>query len=187
MGNDVPKRLFDLFVSFGLIVFTAPFLLILLLVIRLESKGAPLYVQTRLGKNQQPFNCLKLRTMYIDAPIGSTHTIPSKCITRFGRFLRKSKLDELPQLLNVISGSMSLVGPRPCLPTQSTLIAEREKRGVFKVRPGITGLAQVKGVGTTNAYNQASLDSKYVKTSTFFLDMKILLITVTGQWEEDDD
>ena len=182
--NAKLKRGFDVIASFSMVVMLLPVFLILLLAIRLESKGNPVFIQKRLGLNKKPFNCLKLRTMDVTAPEVSFHQLPPNYITKLGAFLRKTKLDELPQLVNVIRGDMSLVGPRPCLPSQAQLISEREGRGVFQVRPGITGLAQIMGVGTEDAAEQARLDHEYIKTQSLFKDAKIFFITICGRWKE---
>ena len=138
-------RLFDFLFSFlGLIIFLP--ILILLWFIVLFENGSPLFKQDRLGHNQKLFLLIKFRTMQKGKKSVATHIADKSMITRFGYFLRRTKLDEVPQLLNVLIGDMSLVGPRPCLSNQRELISERNKRGVFKVKPGITGLAQISGI-----------------------------------------
>ena len=178
------KRGFDFAASFLIVVVLIPLLLILMLAIRAESKGSPIFVQKRLGIDKKPFNCLKLRTMYLTAPEVSFHQLPPNYITKLGHFLRKSKLDELPQLINVLRGDMSLVGPRPCLPSQDILIRERDELNVFQIKPGITGLAQIQGVGTEDASEQARLDKEYISTLSFLGDIKIFLITICGRWKK---
>ena len=176
-NTTIFKRPFDIIFSIVVLAVLAPIIVSILVLIRLESKGNPLFIQERLGLHQRPFKCLKLRTLYASAPMVSTHELPQSHVTKIGGFLRKTKLDELPQFLNVLLGSMSLVGPRPCLKFQHELINEREMRQVFQIKPGITGLAQVRGVGTENAVLQASLDSEYMRKPSFSQDLKILFLT----------
>lgn len=174
------KRAFDfLCAGVGLPV-ALPVILLLTVLIRLESAGPGLFRQSRVGRDGTPFVCLKLRTMRTDAPNVATHLAGTAHVTRLGRFLRRSKLDELPQLWNVLVGEMSLVGPRPCLPGQSELIAERARRGVLRLRPGITGLAQVRGVDMTDPARLAELDADYARRMSMTLDLRIILATLGG-------
>lgn len=138
-------RSFDFLLSFLAICIFAPLLVCIFILVLVDSR-APLFMQTRLGKNQKPFLLVKFRTVRVGALSVATHLLDPSEITKTGYFLRRSKLDELPQLWNVLKGDMSIVGPRPCLPTQSALISERENRGIFSVRPGLTGLAQIQGI-----------------------------------------
>ena len=133
-------RTLDIVLSLVGLFFSLPVMLVIY-VIGLSDSGSPLFFQQRVGKNQKLFTLIKFRTMSIQTESVGTHLVDSTSITGFGRFLRKTKFDELPQLFNVLLGTMSLVGPRPCLPNQVELVEERQKRGVFNVRPGITGLA----------------------------------------------
>ena len=137
-------RFFDFLFSFLGLITLSP-LIILLWIILLLDNGSPLFRQYRIGYNQKLFLLIKFRTMPIGTKSAATHLVDSSIITPFGSFLRRTKLDEIPQLINVLLGDMSLVGPRPCLLNQKKLINERKKRGVFKIKPGITGLAQIKG------------------------------------------
>lgn len=167
------------FALMGLIV-TAPLLLVLAVVGLLDT-GSPLFRQVRVGRRQQPFTLWKFRTMRPDTASVATHLADASAITPFGRFLRRSKLDELPQLWNVLKGEMSLVGPRPCLFNQEALIAERAERGVFDVRPGITGLAQVQGIDMSTPRLLAEIDAEMIKTLTLFNYIKYILLTVLGK------
>ena len=160
-------RLLDFFFSlFGIFILSP--LLILLFVIGLFDNGSPLFKQTRVGKNQNPFTLIKFRTMPLGTNSAATHLVKNLKLSFFGNFLRQTKLDEIPQLWNVIMGDMSLVGPRPCLLNQTKLIKERKKRGVFKVRPGITGLAQIKGITMKTPTLLAKLDLKMIKQMSLF-------------------
>jgi O-antigen biosynthesis protein WbqP len=150
-----------LFSIFGLILFFPLFILIYF--IGLFDTGFPLFIQKRVGLKQKKFMLLKFRTMKIGTLSSGTHLINSSNITTFGHLLRKFKLDELPQLWNVLIGDMSLVGPRPCLFNQRRLIKQRKKRGVFKVKPGITGLAQVKKITMANPTLLAKTDLQMIK------------------------
>jgi Sugar transferases involved in lipopolysaccharide synthesis len=163
----------------GLIVL-APVILFLILAIRLDSPGPGLFRQKRIGRHCKPFTCYKLRTMASGTPNVPTHDAQSSYITRLGRFLRGTKLDELPQLWNVVNREMSFVGPRPCLETQTELIEERHKRGVFEILPGITGLAQIQGIDMADPVKLAEVDAEYVRRRTPRLDVEIIFRTVFG-------
>lgn len=167
------------------LVLCLPLLLFSILAIRLNSPGAAIFRQTRVGREQQPFVLYKLRTMSTGTVQAGTHEVSAASVTAVGKFLRATKLDELPQLWNVVKGEMSLVGPRPCLPVQVELVEEREKRGVFAILPGITGLAQVEGIDMSDPVKLAERDSDYVGDKSFALDLRILLATVTGKGNGD--
>jgi lipopolysaccharide/colanic/teichoic acid biosynthesis glycosyltransferase len=138
-------RCFDFIFSLLGLIFLSP-LLVFIFFIGLFDNGSPLFIQKRVGYNLKSFTLIKFRTMPLGVRSVGTHLIKDIQLSSFGNFLRRAKIDEIPQLLNVLSGDMSLVGPRPCLFNQRKLILERKKRGVFKVRPGITGLAQISGI-----------------------------------------
>jgi len=174
------KRLFDCLAAlFGLIVL-GPVLLVLILVIRRDSPGPGIFSQDRVGRNGCVFRCHKLRSMATGAPNVPTHEVTQSYITGLGRVLRRTKLDELPQLWNVLVGDMSLVGPRPSLPSQTELIAERSKRGVLKVRPGITGLSQIEGIDMSDPVRLAERDADYVRTQSLLGDLRIIVRTALG-------
>ena len=155
-------RIFDIIFSFiGLFIFS-PFFIIFFFT-GIFDTGSPFYIQKRVGLNLKSFNLIKFRTMKIGTKSRSTHLINKSNITKIGYFLRKFKLDELPQLYNVLVGDMSIVGPRPCLINQKKLILERKKRGIFKVRPGITGLAQIKGINMAKPSLLAETDKKMIQ------------------------
>ena len=159
----------------------SPVLLILALLIKLDSKGPVLFRQKRVGKGKTHFEILKFRTMYADVPKDvPTHMLadPESKITRIGRFLRKSSLDELPQIFNILKGEMSIIGPRPALWNQYDLIAERDKYGANNVRPGLTGLAQIMGRDELPIDVKAKYDGDYVKNITFKNDASIFLRTI---------
>jgi len=171
------KRAFDLAVSAAGLLISAPLLCLLAVAVKLTSKGPALFCQRRVGRGQRAFVCLKLRTMHAGTPSVPTHEAPAGSMTRLGAFLRRWKLDELPQLWNVLKGEMSLVGPRPCLPDQHELIGERRERGVFTIRPGVTGLAQVSGVDMSDPVRCAELDARYMTAMGWRADLAILLRT----------
>lgn len=171
------KRIFDLVVAALLLLITSPFLVLAGLAIRLSSPGPALFSQTRVGRNGRLFRCHKLRTMVLGTPSLPTHEAPAKSVTAVGRILRRFKLDELPQLWNVLKGEMSLVGPRPCLPTQTELIERRRELGVSSLLPGITGLAQIRSIDMSDPALCAETDAAYLKASSFGLDVRILLGT----------
>lgn len=177
-------RALDVVLSLLGLVLGLPLLLGLWLVGRLDT-GAPLFRQQRVGRGQRPFTLVKFRTMRPDTASVASHLADAAAITRFGHFLRRTKLDELPQLWNVLRGDMSLVGPRPCLPNQHELIAEREQRGVFAVRPGITGLAQVNGVDMSEPARLAEMDAEMVASLSLRDYFRFILLTATGKGSGD--
>jgi len=189
-SSDIPKstriiiRSFDIIISlFGLIL-TSPLLVLLIMLCWLDT-GAPIFRQGRVGKGQKTFTLIKLRTMKPNTTSVATHLADPNQITLLGSFLRRSKLDELPQLWNVLKGEMSLVGPRPCLPNQIKLIREREKRGVFSGKPGITGLAQITGIDMSTPKLLAKVDEKLVNTLTISSYFYYLFLTITGKGSGD--
>lgn len=177
-------RCFDIFFAIVGLITGFPFLL-LIAIIGLFDTGSPLFRQVRVGKQQRLFVLVKFRTMRSDTQSVATHLVNASAVTPFGRLLRKSKLDELPQLWNVLKGDMSLVGPRPCLPSQSELIAEREERGVFLFRPGITGLAQVNGIDMSTPARLAEVDEQMLENLDLFQYFSLILQTMTGKGSGD--
>ncbi|UVK38209.1 sugar transferase [Mesorhizobium sp. AR10] len=175
-----PKRAFDLVVAALLLPMTSPILLLAMLAIRLSSPGSALFSQVRVGRNGALFRCHKLRTMYLGTPSLPSHEAPENSVTAAGKLLRKFKIDELPQLWNVLKGEMSLVGPRPCLPTQTELIERRKQLGVLSALPGITGLAQMRGIDMSDPKLCAETDAAYLKAASIGLDLRILLGTIYG-------
>tara|TARA_R100001143_G_scaffold58743_1_gene56790 strand:+ start:653 stop:1207 length:555 start_codon:yes stop_codon:yes gene_type:complete len=173
-------RVIDFCFSLLGLLLGAPVLLVLT-VIGLFDTGSPIFRQVRVGRHMQPFTLVKFRTMTVDTVSVATHLASSASITRFGHFLRKSKLDELPQLWNVLKGDMSLVGPRPGLFNQAELTDERAKRGVFDVRPGITGLAQVSEIDMSTPALLAETDQKMIQSLTLSDYFKYIFMTVAGK------
>lgn len=173
-------RVFDFVFSLLGLVVGLPVLLVLT-VIGLFDTGSPIFRQVRVGRHQQPFTLVKFRTMRLDTASVATHLASSASITPFGHFLRKTKLDELPQLWNVLKGEMSLVGPRPGLFNQEELTEERAKRGVFDVRPGITGLAQVSEIDMSTPALLAETDQKMIQSLTVSDYFKYIFMTVAGK------
>lgn len=173
-------RVFDFVFSLLGLVVGLPVLLLLTLV-GLFDTGSPIFRQVRVGRHQKPFTLVKFRTMKVDTASVATHLASSASITRFGHFLRKTKLDELPQLWNVLKGEMSLVGPRPGLFNQEELTEERAKRGVFDVRPGITGLAQVNEIDMSTPALLAETDQKMIQCLTVMDYFKYIFMTVAGK------
>jgi len=175
------KRLLGLLLSLAALVLLSPLMLILSAIIRITSPGPVFFRQRRVGIGKSHFMIYKFRTMRIDAPKDQpTHLLkdPSAYITPVGRFLRRSSLDELPQLLNIIKGEMAVVGPRPALWNQFDLIAERDKYGANDVRPGLTGWAQINGRDELPIDVKAQLDGEYVKRMSFGFDVRCILGTV---------
>jgi O-antigen biosynthesis protein WbqP len=174
------KRAFDFLAAAAGLAVLWPIALCAMLAVRLNSPGPAIFAQTRVGRFGQSFVCYKLRTMWSDTANLPSHEVGKASLTSIGGFLRRSKLDELPQLYNVLCGDMSLVGPRPCLPTQTELIAARQRQGAFDLRPGITGLAQVQGVDMSDPQRLARIDGDYARTRTFYGDLMLILSTITG-------
>lgn len=178
--NGLPKRIFDLtFSGLGLLV-AWPVILICMVAVRVESGRPMIFRQRRVGQDETEFTCFKLRTMRFGTQDKPSHEIGSAEVTGVGNFLRRTKLDELPQLWNVLRGDMSIVGPRPCLPTQRELIEARRKLGVYALRPGITGLAQVAGVDMSEPQRLAEMDAQYLKERSLKLDVLLILRTLLG-------
>lgn len=173
-------RVFDFVFSLVGLVVGLPVLL-MLTIIGLFDTGSPVFRQVRVGRHQRPFTLVKFRTMKLDTASVATHLASSASITRFGHFLRRTKLDELPQLWNVLKGEMSLVGPRPGLFNQEELIEERANRGVFDVRPGITGLAQVNEIDMSTPALLAETDQKMIQSLTVADYFKYIFMTVAGK------
>lgn len=179
------ERVFKRIIDFGLAVIglmvTFPLLAIAGVFVKMSSSGPSIFAQTRVGRRKKPFTCYKLRTMVDGTKEVGTHEIERAALTRFGRVLRVSKLDELPQLWNVLKGEMSLVGPRPCLPSQTKLIEERSKLGVYELVPGITGIAQVEKIDMSDPVKLALKDAEYLGKQSLIFDCRLLILTIVGK------
>jgi O-antigen biosynthesis protein WbqP len=173
-------RIIDVTISFIGLLILSP-IMILLFIIGLFDTGSPLFRQERVGVNQKPFNLLKFRSMHVNTQAVATHLVEVSAITKWGSFLRKSKLDELPQLFNVLMGDMSFVGPRPNLFNQNELIEERAKRGVYSIRPGITGLAQINKIDMSTPQLLAETDAKMIDHLNVWYYFKYIFLTVFGK------
>lgn len=175
------KRALDIILSFLALIVLSPIFILLVIAIKLDSKGPVLFKQKRVGKEKTFFYILKFRTMRVDTPKDTpTHllTNPDQYITRVGRFLRKTSLDELPQLWNILVGDMSIIGPRPALWNQNDLIAERDKYGANNIKPGLTGWAQINGRDELPIDVKAKLDGEYVRNLSFWMDVKCFFLTI---------
>ena len=177
-------RVFDFLFSLLGLIFGGPVLLVIY-VIGLLDTGSPIFRQERVGRDQKPFTLVKFRTMRPDTASVASHLADASAITPVGAFLRRTKLDELPQLWNVVKGEMSLVGPRPCLFNQIELITERVSLAVFSVRPGITGLAQVNSIDMSTPRLLAETDARMIKDLTVTAYLKYIFITVGGKGSGD--
>ena len=182
------KRLMDVVLSLiGLVILSLPFL-VLVVAIKLDSKGPVLFKQKRVGIHKSHFEILKFRTMRIDTPRDMpTHLLedPDQWITKVGKFLRKTSLDELPQIINILKGEMSIIGPRPALWNQYDLIEERDKYGANNVPPGLTGWAQINGRDELPIEVKAELDGEYAKKIGIIMDIKCFLGTIISVWKRD--
>ncbi|MEI8672053.1 sugar transferase [Vibrio sp. SA48] len=177
-------RLLDFLAAFFGLLFLWPVLLIVT-IIGLFDTGSPIFVQERVGKNKRPFKLIKFRTMSVETKSVASHLANNASITKLGAFLRKTKIDELPQLINVVKGEMSLVGPRPNLFNQEELIKERDALGVYDVLPGITGLAQVQNIDMSTPQLLAKTDKQMIDTLTLKDYFKYILMTATGSGSGD--
>jgi len=175
------KRFYDSVLAFIGLIVLSPLFLILMILIKLDSKGPILFKQKRIGRHKNHFYILKFRTMRIDTPKDTpTHMLenPQQWITKVGKFLRKTSLDELPQIINILKGDMSIIGPRPALWNQYDLMDERDKYGVHSLYPGLTGYAQVNGRDELPIPDKAKLDGYYVEHISLWLDIKIFFGTI---------
>ncbi len=182
------KRVMDWLLSLAGIIVLMPIMIVIAVAIKCSSKGPVFFKQKRVGIHKSYFNILKFRTMRIDTPKDCpTHLLsnPDLYITKVGAFLRKTSLDELPQLFNILKGDMSIVGPRPALWNQDDLIAERDRYGANDIRPGLTGWAQVNGRDELAIEEKAKLDGEYVRRMSVWFDFKCILRTVTSVLKQD--
>jgi O-antigen biosynthesis protein WbqP len=173
------KHFFDLILGVVVFILLAAPMLLIVIIVRLTSKGSALYWSDRVGSNNKIFKMPKFRSMLVDTPTVATHLLdnPDAYLSPIGDFLRRSSLDELPQLFSVLKGDMSFVGPRPALYNQDDLIALRTEKGVDKLLPGITGWAQVNGRDELSIPDKVALDVEYLNRQSFWFDMKILWMT----------
>jgi len=173
------KRFLDLCIGITLLVVLATPMLFIVLAVRITSKGPSFYWSDRIGKNNAVFKMPKFRSMKVETPVVATHLLsdPNSFLSPIGGFLRRSSLDELPQLYSILKGDMSFVGPRPALFNQDDLIAFRNKKGVNKLLPGVTGWAQVNGRDELSVHDKVALDVEYMQRQSFWFDIKILWMT----------
>lgn len=178
-------RLLDIILSICGLIVLFPLLSAVLLFSIIFQPGSPLFRQQRVGLNQRLFNLIKFRTMKPETVFLGTHEVNPDQVNSWGRLLRKTKIDELPQLWNVLKGEMSLVGPRPCLPIQTQLIQARRTLRVFRVRPGITGLAQIQGIDMSVPDLLAKTDAKMIRNLNLMNYLKYILLTASGRGRGD--
>ena len=188
MYKNCLKRVIDFLLSLIGIVVLSPVLLVLAIIIKVTSPGPVLFKQERMGKDNVRFKIFKFRSMRIDTPKDvPTHMLsnPDQYITSVGKFMRKTSLDELPQLFNILKGDMAVIGPRPSLPNQYDLNELRDKNGASSIKPGLTGLAQISGRDELEIDVKAALDGEYVKKMSFLFDCKCFLGTITSVLKHD--
>lgn len=186
--RSIGKRLIDIILSGVGIIVLAPFMVVIAILIKLESPGPVLFRQKRIGLHKKTFPIMKFRTMRIDTPKDTpTHMLanPEQYITKVGRFLRKTSLDELPQILNILKGDMAVIGPRPALWNQDDLVAERGKYGANDVLPGLTGWAQINGRDELEIPVKAKLDGEYVEKMSLLFDLKCFFGTIASIFKHD--
>ena len=186
--NNYIKRMIDFILSLIGLIILSPVFIILCIWIKMDSRGPILFKQKRYGKNKSYFNIYKFRTMRTDTPSDMpTHMLsnPEQYITKCGKFLRKTSLDELPQIINILKGEMSIIGPRPALWNQEDLIEKREQYHANDIRPGLTGWAQINGRDELEIEVKARLDGDYVKRMSFLFDLKCFLGTITSVLKSD--
>lgn len=184
-SRSLGKRLFDLILVLALALPAIMVCVVASLVIWLDDRSNPIFVQQRLGRNGRPFRLIKLRTMRRNTDDCPSHEVSQSSITRPGALLRQTKLDELPQLWNVLCGEMSFVGPRPGLPSQTTLAEERRRLGVDQLSPGITGISQVQGLDMSSPKRLAEVDAGYLRKWSLARDIRLMLLTATGGGQGD--
>ncbi|MEQ8656372.1 MAG: sugar transferase [Hyphomicrobiales bacterium] len=175
------KRAMDLLFCVAVITILGWFLLAVWLLVYTTSSGPGIFAQKRVGLNGKLFTCYKFRTMQRGTKQAGTHEVTSSSVTQVGSFLRKTKIDELPQVWNILRGEMSLVGPRPCMPSQNKLVRERKQLGVLSVLPGITGLSQINGVDMRSPEILAQMDARYIAQRGLFAELKIIALTMLGK------
>ncbi|MBY4636081.1 sugar transferase [Sphingopyxis sp. XHP0097] len=175
------SRSMDLGVGLGILLLFLPVFAVIWIAIRLDSPGPAIFAQQRVGAAQIPFTLYKFRTMKRDTVAAGTHEVSSSAVTRIGAFLRRTKLDELPQAINLLRGNMTLVGPRPCLYSQTELMQAREALGVYALKPGITGYAQIREIDMSRPIALARSDHRYKKLRSLLLDLRIIVATALGR------
>lgn len=176
----VASRSLDIAAAVGGLVTLSPLLLATGLAILAQRDGPAIFAQIRIGRHGKPFTCYKFRTMAVGTAQAGTHEVSGSAVTKLGARLRKWKIDELPQLWNVLKGEMSLIGPRPCLPSQEELVQKRKEAGVLDIRPGISGLAQVAGIDMSDPARLVEWDARYIAIRGLVLDLKLILRTARG-------
>lgn len=175
---SIAKRSFDFLISGLSIIFIFPILVLIFLAIKLQDSGPAIFKQERIGKNGKVFNIIKFRTMHVHTPnIAAKDINENEYVTNFGRFLRKTSLDELPQIINILKGEMSFVGPRPLIPNEGIINSLREENEIHRLIPGLTGWAQIKARNTHSVEEKLNLDIFYYNNRSFFLDLKIIFMT----------
>lgn len=179
------KRAIDVTICLVLLPMALLICLPAMIAISLEGGGSPLFAQDRVGRNQKIFRLFKLRTMRPNVGDVPSHEVDSMQITRVGAFLRRTKVDELPQILNVLQGNMSLVGPRPCLPSQTLLIEERERRQLYRFASGVTGPGQVQGLDMSNPIILAEVEAQYFRNASCWSDIQLIFRTAIGNGRGD--
>lgn len=187
-GYNVIKRILDVIVSMIAIILLSPFFAVVIIIIKVESKGPVLFKQKRIGKDKKEFYIYKFRTMRADTPKDMpTHMLRNAeaYITKSGKIFRKTSIDELPQIINILKGQMSIIGPRPALWNQDDLIEERDKYNANSIRPGLTGWAQVNGRDELEIPIKAKYDGEYVEKMSFLFDIKIFLKTIIKVFKHD--
>lgn len=179
------KTVFDILVALVLFPIALVVCLVAACAICLETKGSPLFFQSRLGREKRPFKMWKLRSMHQGTAQRGSHEVGTQQITKVGRVIRRTKIDELPQLVNVLRGEMSFVGPRPALASQTDVTDARDARGVHAAKPGITGLSQIRGIDMSRPEQLAACDAEYLANQSFLGDLQIILRTATGSGQGD--
>jgi lipopolysaccharide/colanic/teichoic acid biosynthesis glycosyltransferase len=179
------KRALDLCFVLGVVVFLWWALILIWIAVRLQSSGPGIFAQERVGQNGEKFICYKFRTMFMGTKNLGTHEISSQAITPIGKILRKTKLDELPQIINIIKNDVTLVGPRPCLPSQIELVNLRDVSEVNRLKPGITGWAQINNIDMSDPARLVIWDKQYLERKSLTLDLQIIFATAFGRGQGD--